>query len=121
MQRIVAIILIALFTPHAFSQDKLPPRFDTFAKSGPFRLTRILGTPEIQLDGISASAFSPDGKFAVYVEVLSRGDEKTPNMHSRISVCDTNAKTWPRKSKSRARPLPRLTFRKTAARFWRRG
>jgi WD40 repeat protein len=90
-----------------FAQDKndaIPLRFQSLAKNERFRLARILGDPELPPTGNPTSAFSADGKRAVYAEDLSSASEmkdqdKTKvelRLRTRLLLWDLQAKSWPR-------------------------
>jgi WD40 repeat protein len=78
------------------STDALPPRFAPLAKNDRFRLVRVLGTPEMPAIHHQASAFSADGKLAVYAEDLSSGGDDKPRLRTRLLVWDLPARSWPR-------------------------
>ncbi len=96
MRRFLALSLIVILIPAATAQDKLPPRFQTLTKDSPFRLARILGTPELQPTFNPTSAFGADGKRAVHVEDLTSGDDDKPHFRSRLFVWEIGANGWPR-------------------------
>jgi WD40 repeat protein len=94
-----------------FTQDKgdaLPPRFAAFAKNDRFRLLRVLGTPELPNIYHQASAFSGDGKRAVYAEDLSTGDD-SPQLRSRLHLWE-EGKRWPREIESSLRNVTALAM-----------
>src|SRR5437762_2818201 len=62
MRHLVALLFVSFLASVGFAQDKLPLRFEAVAKGSPFRLTRILGTPETRGHGV----FSANGKRAVF-------------------------------------------------------
>lgn len=102
MQRLATGLFVSAwcFLPTwSFAQDKngpIPPRFQAFTKDGRLRLTRMLGSPEIQPAFTATTAFSADGKRALYVEDLTTVAEDQPAFRSRLLLWDVDAKGWPR-------------------------
>src|SRR5207253_3207046 len=98
MQRVAAILVVLCVQAPIFAQEKadLPPRFAPLVKNDRFRLVRVLGTPEMPAIHHQASAFSSDGKLAVYVEDLSSGGDDKPRLRTRLLVWDMPARGWPR-------------------------
>src|SRR5271166_3973849 len=96
MPRSVAIVISLLLTCATYAQEKLPPRFDPLAKNDRFRIVRVLGMPELQPSLGQTSAISADGKWAIYAEDLSSGDDEKPKLRTRLLLYDLQAKTWPR-------------------------
>ena len=92
----VAIVVLLLFSYATYAQEKLPPRFDSLAKNEHFRIVRVLGMPEVQPTFGQTSAISADGKWAIYAEDLSSGDDEKPKLRTRLLLYDLQAKTWPR-------------------------
>jgi len=74
----------------------LPPRFQSIAKDGRIRLTRILGTPELHTAFNPTTAISRDGKRALYVEDLTSVADDKPAFRSRLIVTTPQAPAWPR-------------------------
>ncbi len=52
--------------------------------------------PELQPSFGQTSAISSDGKWAIYAEDLSSGDDEKPKLRTRLLLYDLQAKTWPR-------------------------
>lgn len=97
--RCLATLVLALFiTSHGISQDKnaVPPRFQSFAKDGSLRLVSVLGSPEMHPAVNATTAFTPDGKRAVYVEDLTTGMGDKAIYRSRVLVWNVESKSWPR-------------------------
>jgi WD40 repeat protein len=91
------LCLVPIFTlPIGLSAQELPPRFQAIAKEGRIRLTSILGTPELQPAYSATTAFSADGKRAIYVEDLSSGNDDKPILRSRLIVTTPQSPAWPR-------------------------
>jgi WD40 repeat protein len=85
--------------PQGFTQEEIaaiPPRFQALAKNDRFRLLRVLGTPELAATYGQTSAFSADGKRAIYAEDLSTGAAEMPHLRTRLLLWDVPAKAWPR-------------------------
>jgi WD40 repeat protein len=95
---VIAFLVACIGAKEGFAQptDAIPPRFQALAKNERFKLTRILGTPELHPASGPTTAFSADGKRAVYVEDLTTGADDKPAFRSRIIVLDVQAKMWPR-------------------------
>ena len=115
MRPIIRLLLAVLAASGSTisAQDKsaaIPPRFQSLAKDGRFRLTRILGTPEMAPTFGHTSSFSADGKLAVYAEDLTTGDEKTPRLRSRLLIWDLQSKAWPREIDFTGKNVTALTL-----------
>ena len=86
------------------NSDAIPARFELLAKNDRFRLARVLGDPELPPSGNPTSAFSADGKRAIYAEDLSTssdvkdGDKKKVELRfrTRLLLWDLLTKSWPR-------------------------
>ncbi len=93
-----AIVALVGSSVHAQSTEAgaLPARFEPFLKNEHLALVRVYGAPEMPATFASTSAFSSDGKFAVYYEDLSTGDEAKPILRGRLHVWDVEKKAWPR-------------------------
>src|SRR5919109_385486 len=97
MRHLIACVALALACASLHAQEtSIPPRFQALAKDGHFRLKRILGTPEMPPAFNPTTAFSPDGKRAVYVEDLTTGADDMPRFRARVHVWDVQKKPWPR-------------------------
>jgi WD40 repeat protein len=96
MRNLLALLVAVHGVVPVVGQEKLPPRFDAFAKNERFRLVRVLGTPEMPPIFHQASAFSADGKRAIYALDLSTGADDRPQLRTRLYLWDVQAKTWPR-------------------------
>src|SRR5580765_5277443 len=94
MRQLLLFFALGCAVSPSFSQD-LPSRFGPLVKNERFRLVRVLGTPEMPISFGQMSAFSADGKRAVYAEDLSTGGEDKLTLRARISVWD-EAGDWPR-------------------------
>jgi WD40 repeat protein len=96
MPRSVAIVVVLMLACSAYAQEKLPPRFDPLTKNERFRIVRVLGTPELRPTFAQTSAISADGKWAIYAEDLSSGDDEKPRLKTRLLLYDLQTKAWPR-------------------------
>src|SRR5438270_774876 len=97
--RFLASLMALACIGQGFTQEKdaVPPRLQPLANNDRFQLVRVLGTPEIHPAGFGpTSAFSADGKKAIYVEDLSTGDEKSPRLHTRVLIWNVGSNAWPR-------------------------
>ncbi len=94
----LAIVAFVGSSVHAQSTEAsaLPARFDSFKKNEHLRLIRVYGAPEMPATFAATSAFTADGKLAVYYEDLSTGDEAKPILRGRLHVWDVEKKSWPR-------------------------
>src|SRR6478752_2381731 len=77
------------------SAQQIPPRYRVLAKNEHFRLTRILGTPEMAAAHTPTSALSANGRRAVYVEDLTTGSDETPHFRSRVIWWDPESAAQP--------------------------
>jgi len=94
MRHLVGIVaLVALSLHSASAQDVIPPRYHAIAKDGRFRLKNILGSPEMHPAFNPTTAFSADGKRAIYVEDLTSGADDRPVFRSRLMVWDVEKKS----------------------------
>lgn len=104
MPRILAILIALAGAGQLSAQDGLPPRFGVLAKNEHFKLLRVMGTPELPAIYHQASAFSADGKRAIYCEDLSTGgaerekdkEKPRPRLRTRLHLWDIPARGWPR-------------------------
>ena len=98
MRRLLASLIALACIGQGFTQEKsaIPPRFQPLAKNARFQLMRVLGTPEMPPIHHQASAFSVDGKLAVYAEDLSGGAADKPHLRTRLLLWDMATKAWPR-------------------------
>lgn len=96
VRQIMVAALAFCMVGSAFAQDKLPPRFEPLLKNEHFRLTRVLGMPELRPTLGPTSAISADGKWALFAEDLSSGDGEAVRLRTRLLLYDLQAKTWPR-------------------------
>src|SRR6188768_2978344 len=93
--KLASFIVLSISTAFAVGQN-VPPRSANVAKGTPFRLLRVLGSPEMHPAFGPTSAFSADGKRAVYVEDLTTGVDDKPSFRARVYVWDIEKKGWPR-------------------------
>jgi WD40 repeat protein len=109
MPRAVAIIVaMVCCVSSVVAQEKLPPRFEPLAKNDRFRLLRVLGMPELRPTFAQTSAISGDGKWAIYAEDLSTGDDEKPHLRTRLLLYDLQAKSWPREFEIDGRAITAL-------------
>jgi WD40 repeat protein len=96
MRQICAFALFFYVASQAGAQRAVPPRFEPLAKNERFRLTAVLGLPELRANFFHVSTFSGDGKYALFAEDLSSGTDDKLQLRTRLLLFDLNAKTWPR-------------------------
>ncbi len=114
MRHWTIVSLIAVFvgtsTTNAQDTNALPPRFQELGKDGRLRLTRILGSPEMQPALGATTAFTADGKRAIYVEDLTTGAADKPAFRARVHVWNADSKAWPREFEIAGKSVTCLTL-----------
>src|SRR5262245_30539033 len=95
MRLLFATLIIASIATNSIAQS-IPPRFQSLGKDSRLQLKRILGSPEMHPTFNPSTAFTADGKRAIYVEDLTTGGEDKPSFRARIHVWDVVSKAWPR-------------------------
>jgi len=108
MSRTYAILAILICFGSVAAQE-LPPRFAPLLKNERFQLLRVMGTPEMPPSFLKVSAFSADGKRAVYAEDLSSGGDDKVTLRVRINVWDNGA-TWPREFELQGKNVTALSL-----------
>src|SRR4051812_19104032 len=93
--KFASFFVLCFTSVFALAQD-VPSRFANVAKGTPFKLLRVFGSPEMHPAFGPTSAFSADGKRAVYVEDLTTGADDKPSFRARVYVWDVEKKGWPR-------------------------
>lgn len=113
MRHLIATVFVAcVFSSTTVAQDKfvIPPRFQELDKNGRLKLTRILGTPEMQPAVGATTAFTANGKRAVYVEDLTTGAADKPAFRARVHVWNAESKAWPREFEIAGKSVTCLTM-----------
>src|SRR5436190_563018 len=82
MRHTLAFLIVLLSISAVRAQD-IAPRFQALAKNERFKLIRIHGTPELRATLGPTTAFSADGKRALYVEDLSGGTDEEPMLYDK--------------------------------------